>query len=193
VNAVAVAIAALATLIVLLSRRGRRMNEVTPTSSAPSLYELATRSLAGEPAPLATYRGAVSLAVNVASRCGLTPQYEGLQRLHEELSPRGFTVLGFPSNDFLGQEPGTPAEIRDFCTTAYGVTFPLFAKRAVKGEAKDEVYRLLCRDLPEPSWNFTKYLVGRDGRVLARFDPKTSPDDPALRAAIDRALAAPRP
>jgi len=176
-------------VVVLVLRRGNRMQEIPPSAAPrPSLYDLSTRTLEGETVSLGRHRGSVALVVNVASKCGQTPQYAALQRLHEELAPRGFTVLGFPSNDFLGQEPGTAEEIRTFCTTTYGVTFPLFEKRPVKGDAKDEVFRLLCRDLPEPSWNFTKYLVARDGRVLARFDPKTPPDDPALRAAIEEAL-----
>jgi glutathione peroxidase len=158
-----------------------------------SFYDLSARTLAGEPVALATYRGRVALVVNTASKCGLTPQYAGLQALYEELAPRGFVVLGFPSNDFMGQEPGTPAEIRSFCDVNYHVTFPLFEKTKVKGDDRGEIYRWLTRDLEEPTWNFTKYLVGRDGRVVARFGPKTPPDDPDLRARIDSALQAPVP
>jgi glutathione peroxidase len=156
-----------------------------------SLFDLSTTSLEGAPAPLSEYAGRVCLVVNVASRCGLTPQYTALEALHEELAPKGFTVLGFPSNDFGAQEPGSPEQIRTFCATRYGVTFPLFSKRKVKGRGKDEVYRFLTRDLPDPSWNFTKYLVGRDGRVISRFDPKMPPTDAQLRNAIEAALAEP--
>ena len=132
--------------------------------------------------------GRPALLVNVASKCGLTPQYEGLEKLHRELSGAGFAVLGFPSNDFMGQEPGTPEEIRAFCDAKYQVTFPLFEKVAVKGDGKCDLYRFLTAGgLEEPTWNFTKYLVGRDGRVIARFGPRTAPDDPELRAAIDAA------
>lgn len=159
-------------------------------SAAGSFYDLATHTLAGEPAPLGRYRGQVALVVNTASKCGLTPQYAGLQALYAELAPRGFVVLGFPSNDFLGQEPGSPQEIQAFCATAYHVTFPLFAKTRVKGEDRDAVYRWLTQDLEEPTWNFTKYLIGRDGRVIARFGPKTPPDDPDLRSRIEAALNA---
>ena len=158
------------------------------TASAPSLYALETRTLEGETASLADYEGQVALVVNVASRCGFTDQYAAMQALYEELSPRGFTVLGFPSNDFFNQEPGSAAEIREFCTANFSVTFPLFEKRAVSGADKDEVFQLLSRDLEEPTWNFTKYLVDRQGRVVARFSPKTSPDDPELRAAIEELL-----
>lgn len=158
-----------------------------------SFYDLATQTLAGEPADLGLYRGQVALVVNTASKCGLTPQYAGLQALYTELAPRGFVVLGFPSNDFMGQEPGTPEEIQSFCATNYHVTFPLFAKSQVKGAERGEIYRWLTTGLKEPTWNFTKYLVGRDGRVIARFGPKTPPDDPELRARIEAALQAPVP
>jgi len=157
--------------------------------AAASFYDLPAQGLMGEDAPLAAYRGRVALVVNVASKCGLTPQYAGLEKLHRELAPRGFVVLGFPSNDFREQEPGTPQEIRAFCDANCGVTFPLFAKQRVTGAEKSPVYRFLTRELEEPSWNFTKYLVDRQGRVRQRFDPRTAPDDPGLREAIDRALA----
>lgn len=158
-------------------------------ASKASLYDLKTLTLMDEPADLGQYRGQVALVVNTASKCGLTPQYAGLEALYRELAPNGFTVLGFPSNDFLNQEPGTAQEIREFCDLNYQVTFPLFNKVRVKGDDKDAVYRLLCEELEEPSWNFTKYLVGRDGRVIARFGPRTAPDSPRLRDEIMRALA----
>lgn len=161
------------------------------TADRPSIYELTVNSLAGDPVDLETYRGHVTLVVNTASKCGLTPQYEGLEALHRALHERGFSVLGFPSNDFMGQEPGTAAEIASFCRTNYDVTFPLFAKASVKGDDRQEVFRRLTTELDEPTWNFTKYVVGKDGRVSARFGPRTTPDDPRLRAAIDEALAVP--
>ena len=157
---------------------------------APSFYDLQTRTLEGDPVGFEEQRGQVALVVNVASRCGLTKQYAALQALHDEFSPRGFTVLGFPSNDFLNQEPGDAEEIREFCTLNFGVTFPLYEKRVVSGDDKDQVFQFLTRDLEEPTWNFTKYLVDREGRVLARFAPKTTPTDPELRAAIEAALGA---
>lgn len=159
------------------------------TTEAPSFYSLQTRTLEGEEVSLTDYEGKVALVVNVASKCGLTPQYEGLEALHGELADRGFTVLGFPSNDFMNQEPGSPEEIRAFCSSTYGVTFPMFEKSQVKGEAKSPVYERLTRELEEPTWNFTKYLVDRSGRVLHRFPPQTAPDDPELRAKIEAALA----
>ncbi|HOX25361.1 MAG TPA: glutathione peroxidase [Candidatus Krumholzibacteria bacterium] len=159
--------------------------------NAGSLFDLSTRTLAGEPVSLGIYRGKVALVVNTASKCGLTPQYAGLEALYRELAARGFVLLGFPSNDFLGQEPGSADEIAEFCSVNYDVTFPLFAKAVVKGDRKCDVYRLLCAELAEPSWNFTKYLVARDGRVVARFGPKTAPDSEELRAAIEQELAAP--
>ena len=161
-----------------------------PHAQEGRLWDLETTTLEGEPAPLARYEGRVALVVNVASKCGLTPQYAGLEKLYRQKKDEGFVILGFPSNDFMGQEPGTPDEIRTFCTDNYDVTFPLFAKRQVKGDDKDAVYAWLTGSgLEEPTWNFTKYLVGRDGKVIARFGPRTAPDDPELRAAIDRALA----
>ncbi len=164
--------------------------QVPAGDSEGSFWDLETRTLAGEPVALGDWAGKVVLVVNVASKCGLTPQYEGLQAMHEELAGEDFAILAFPSNDFLGQEPGTPEEIRTFCSTNYGVEFPLFEKVVVKGEAKSEVYGFLTAGgLDEPSWNFTKYLVGRDGKVIARYAPKTAPDDPELRAAIAKAVA----
>ena len=154
-----------------------------------TLWNLPTQTLAGEATTFEPWQGQVALVVNVASKCGLTPQYEGLEAMYRELKDQGFVVLGFPSNDFMGQEPGTPEEIRAFCDTKYDVTFPLFEKVVVKGDDKCDVYRFLTAGgLEEPSWNFTKYLVGRDGAVIARFGPRTKPDDPELKAAIASAL-----
>ena len=161
-----------------------------PADEPASLYDLKTRTLAGEPAELAIYRGKVALVVNLASKCGLTPQYEGLEELYRELASRGFVILGFPSNDFMGQEPGTPEEIQQFCSTRYDVTFPLFEKVKVKGEDRCGVYQLLTAGLKEPNWNFTKYLVDAEGKVLYRFGPRTKPDDEDLRARIEELLTA---
>ena len=153
-------------------------------------YSLRAAALDGAPVDLATYRGKVTLVVNVASECGYTPQYAGLQKLHVELKDRGFAVLGFPSNDFGGQEPGTPDQIRDFCTTKYQVGFPLFAKVQTKaGAGQSPVYTLLGEAAGKlPNWNFCKYLVGKDGKVLGFHPSKVAPDDAALRAAIEAAL-----
>ena len=166
------------------------VQEAQSQEPGASFYGQSTRTLAGEPVELSEYRGKVALVVNVASKCGLTPQYEGLERLYDELAPRGFVILGFPSNDFMGQEPGTPAEIREFCSVNYGVSFPLFEKVKVKGEQKCDLYRLLTAELDEPDWNFTKYLVDHRGAVVARFGPRTKPGDAALRARIEELLRA---
>lgn len=140
------------------------------------------------------YGGKVLLVVNTASKCGFTPQYEGLEALQQELSPRGFAVLGFPSNDFKGQEPGSEAQIQEFCTLTYGVKFPMFQKVHVIGPETTPLYQDLTRiSGVAPAWNFHKYLISRDGQVLAQFPSRVKPDDPELRAAIDRALAAPAP
>ncbi len=168
--------------------------QAPPAVQEGTLWDLSSRTLEGAPAPLSAWRGQVALVVNTASKCGLTPQYEGLEKLYLANKDQGFVILGFPSNDFMGQEPGTPAQIREFCTTKFDVTFPLFEKVTVKGEGKGEIYQWLTSGgLEEPSWNFTKYLVGRDGKVIARFGPRTAPDDADLAKAIAKALAAPTP
>ena len=156
-----------------------------------SLYSLSTRTLRGAPFSLSALSGKVTLAVNVASACGYTPQYAGLQALHDELKPRGFSVLGFPCNDFGQQESGSADEIASFCERNYGVTFPIFEKLNVKaGSGQSPIYAELSRQTGKlPEWNFGKYLVGRDGEALAYFEPKVPPDSPVLRAAIETALA----
>ncbi|MFO0874421.1 MAG: glutathione peroxidase [Phycisphaerales bacterium] len=160
-----------------------------------SIFSIDSRTLEGEPAKLEQYRGKVVLIVNVASRCGYTPQYEGLEKLYEQYKDRGLVVLGFPSNDFGGQEPGTSKEIREFCSSKYKVTFPLFEKIVVKpGDQQSIVYRALHAKTGQvPKWNFGKYLVGRDGVAATYFDSKVTPDDKELREAIERALAAAPP
>jgi len=154
-----------------------------------SFYALETTTLQGKPAPLSQYKGKVTLAVNVASACGYTPQYKGLQALHTELSGRGFEVLGFPSNEFGGQEPGTAEEIQTFCERNYGVTFPMFSKlKTQKGAGQSAVYAFLTDGREEPNWNFCKYLVGKDGKVIRFFPSKVAPDAKELRDAIEEAL-----
>jgi glutathione peroxidase len=155
-----------------------------------SIYDLDARDLDGQPADLSRFSGRVTLFVNVASFCGLTPQYAGLEALHERFGPRGFSVVGVPSNDFGGQEPGTPEEIREFCSTRYEVTFPLLAKAHVKaGSNQSPLYGALAEATGKvPTWNFGKYLVGRDGKVLAYFEPTALPEDPRLVAAVEKAL-----
>jgi glutathione peroxidase len=160
-----------------------------------SLHDLSAETIDHQPRPLSAYAGKVVLVVNTASECGFTPQYAGLEQLWREYQGRGLAVLGFPSNEFGGQEPGAEAEIKSFCETRYKVSFPMFAKvvtkTATKGAEQSPVYRFLTAQHGEPKWNFHKYLVGKDGRVVRAFESKVTPDDPALRKAIDDALAAP--
>ncbi len=135
------------------------------------------------------YSGKVLLVVNTASKCGYTPQYDGLEKLHEQYEKQGLVVLGFPSNDFLGQEPGTEAEIREFCHLTYGVKFPMFEKTVVKkGHAHPFYQQLAELSGTYPTWNFHKYLIGRDGGLIAQFSPHTAPSDPALVSAVEAAL-----
>jgi glutathione peroxidase len=153
-----------------------------------SLHELTLNTLEGKPQSLAAYKGKVVLAVNVASECGFTPQYAGLQKLYQAQKDRGLVVLGFPCNQFGGQEPGSAAQIETFCQKNYGVTFPLFEKLEVKGAGQAPLYQFLTAKHGEPAWNFHKYLVGKDGQVIAAFPSKVAPDSPELLAAIEAAL-----
>jgi glutathione peroxidase len=159
----------------------------TPTSS---LYDLDVHRLDGSPAPLSQYRGKVALLVNVASECGYTPQYTGLEALYEELAPKGFVILGFPSNDFGEQEPGSPAEVAAFAASHYHVTFPLFEKVTTKGDAISPVYALAAKSAGAPQWNFHKYVIDKHGAVAAAFPSKVKPESQELRTAIMSALAA---
>lgn len=154
------------------------------------------RRLAGEQSEhlCEAYRGQVLLVVNTASKCGFTPQYEGLEALHAELHPKGFAVLGFPSNDFMGQEPGSEEEIAEFCTLTYGVKFPMFEKVTVTGDEATPLYRQLTQATGQaPGWNFHKYLIDRSGKVVASFGSRTKPDDAAMREQIESLLAQPAP
>ena len=154
-----------------------------------SFYDLKTNTLAGKPADLSQYRGTVSLVVNVASYCGYTPQYAGLEKLHRDLKGRGFNVLGFPSNDFGDQEPGSAQEIADFCRRTYDVTFPMFEKGVTKkGRDQSPVYTFLGESGNLPQWNFSKYVIDKQGKVVAFFPSDVTPEDPRLRAAITKAL-----
>jgi glutathione peroxidase len=167
-----------------------------PVENLPMKYDISLRTLDGKPKSLSDYRGQTVLIVNVASKCGLTPQYTGLQTLHDRFSPRGFAVLGFPCNQFGGQEPGTPEQISEFCTTNYAVTFPLFEKIAVNGPDRHPLYVELTKvedqagKAGDVQWNFEKFLVSPTGEVQ-RFRPKTEPSDPSLVSAIEAALPSP--
>ncbi|WP_394618523.1 glutathione peroxidase [Lentzea sp. JNUCC 0626] len=158
------------------------------------IYDIPVHTLAGEPGDLGALKGKVALVVNVASRCGLTPQYAGLERLQAKYGAEGFSVVGFPCNQFMGQEPGTSEEIATFCSTTYGVSFPLFEKIEVNGPDQHPVYQELTKHADadgtagDVQWNFEKFLVSRDGQVLARFRPRTEPEDASITAAIEAAL-----
>jgi glutathione peroxidase len=160
----------------------------------PTLYDFEQPTIDGQPCALSQYQGRVVLLVNVASRCGLTPQYAGLQELHASYAARGLSVLGFPCNQFGAQEPGSEAEIKEFCSTRYDVTFPMFAKLEVNGAERHPLYAWLTAEPTQPegpgdvTWNFAKFLVGRDGRVLARFSPKAAPTSETVVQAIEAAL-----
>ena len=167
---------------------------VTAQAACSELLDVEYRRLAGKQTErlCEAYRGQVLLIVNTASKCGFTPQYEGLEALHAQLSEQGFAVLGFPSNDFMGQEPGSEEQIAEFCTLTYGVEFPMFEKVTVKGDDATPLYRALAKTTgEEPGWNFHKYLVDRNGQVVASFGSRTKPDDPKLRAQIEELLAKP--
>ncbi len=174
-----------------------------------SIHDISVKRADGSSASLGDYAGKVLLIVNVASKCGLTPQYDGLEALYRDYRDRGLVVLGFPSNDFAGQEPGTDAEIEDFCRLTYGVDFPVFSKIPVKGSDADPLYRALVEARPktlfkpdskmaarraagatEVAWNFEKFLVGRDGAVVGRFGPDIPPQDKIIIDAIEAQLAA---
>jgi glutathione peroxidase len=161
---------------------------------ASSIYDFTLDSINGQAAPLSAYQGKVLLLVNVASKCGFTPQYEQLQAIYERYKDKGLVVIGFPANNFMAQEPGTNEEIKDFCSRKYNVTFPMYSKISVKGDDKAPLYQFLTDKSANPStggeikWNFTKFLVGRDGKIAARFEPAVKPDAPQVVAAIEKAL-----
>ena len=158
------------------------------------IYDIPVQRITGEPTSLGEYRGKVLLAVNVASKCGLTPQYEGLEALFRAKAPAGLEVLGFPANNFLGQEPGNEAEIADFCTTTFDVTFPMFGKIDVNGPNRHPLYAFLTGEPTTPDgpgdirWNFAKFLVDRDGKVVARWAPTTAPASEDVVGALEKAL-----
>jgi glutathione peroxidase len=158
-----------------------------------SLYEIALKDIDGKETSLKPYKGQVLLIVNVASQCGLTPQYTALEAVFRKHQRKGFKVLGFPCNDFGSQEPGTNQDIKQFCSSKYDVSFPLFDKLHVKGPEQHPLYVMLTgKDSPFPGeirWNFGKFLIGRDGKIVGRFDPKIAPDSPEVIAAIEAALA----
>jgi glutathione peroxidase len=162
-------------------------------ASAASLYDFTLPSLEGKPMPIADFKGKVILMVNVASRCGYTPQYKALESVYEKYKDQGFVILGFPANNFGAQEPGTNEEIKTFCSRTYNVSFPMFSKVSVKGDDETPVYNYLTKS-PKPEiageikWNFTKFLVDRNGNVVHRFEPAVTPDAPEVITAIEKLL-----
>lgn len=162
-------------------------------SAAPSIYTFTLNSIEGKPAPLADYKGKVILVVNVASQCGYTPQYSALESTYEKYKSQGFVILGFPANNFGAQEPGTNEEIKTFCSRKYSVTFPIYSKISVKGSDQAPLYAYLTKDTGDGirgdiKWNFTKFLVDRDGKVVQRFEPAITPDSKEMISAIEKQL-----
>lgn len=167
---------------------------MTAIASAQSIYDIKLKDIDGQDTTLAAHRGKALLIVNVASKCGYTKQYTGLEALHQKYKDRGLVVLGFPCNQFGGQEPGTNEEIKEFCSSKYNVTFPLYDKIEVNGKNRHPLYALLAGESsPFPGdikWNFNKFLVGKDGKILKRFDSKIAPESDEMKQAIEAALAA---
>lgn len=162
-----------------------------------SIYDFALTDIDGNDVPLAQYRGQVVMIVNVASKCGFTKQYKGLQELYDKYKDRGFVILGFPANNFMGQEPGSEEDIKAFCTTTFGVSFPMFSKISVKGDDQHPLYRYLTEKETNPefagkiTWNFNKFLIGRDGKIVDRFGSMDSPESGKVVEAIEAALTTP--
>lgn len=164
------------------------------TASAKNIYDFTLNSIDGQPAPLSAYKGKVVLLVNVASKCGFTPQYTALESLYEKYKDRGLVIVGVPANNFGAQEPGTNQEIKAFCTRTYHVSFPMMSKVSVKGDDKTPLYQFLTDPSSDPQhsgeiqWNFTKFLFDRNGNIAARFEPNVKPDSPEVTAAVEKAL-----
>jgi glutathione peroxidase len=168
--------------------------QVVSAQAAGSIYDIPVKDIDGKPTSLKTYEGKVLLIVNVASKCGYTPQYTGLEALYEKYKDKGLLVLGFPCNQFGGQEPGTNEQIKQFCSSKYEVTFPLFDKIEVNGPNRNQLYTMLAGEgSPFPGnikWNFNKFLIGHDGKILKRFDSKVKPESEEMTQAVEAALAA---
>ena len=163
-----------------------------PNFIAKSIYDFKLKDIDGKEVKLDKYKGKVLVVVNVASKCGLTPQYAGLEKLYNEYKSKGVVVLGFPANNFGGQEPGTEAEIKTFCTATYNVTFPMFSKISVKGDDTHPLYQWLLASSDRPKedieWNFAKFVIGKDGKEVKRLTPRDVPESPAVKEAIEAAL-----
>ena len=156
--------------------------------AASNAFEFTLNSIDGKPAPLSQYKGKVVMIVNVASKCGYTPQYAGLEALYEKYKDKGFVILGFPANNFGQQEPGTNEEIATFCSRTYNVSFPMYSKISVKGDDKHPLYQYLTQTGGEIKWNFTKFLLDKDGKVVKRFEPAVTPESAEVASAIQKAF-----
>lgn len=183
-------------LALLAGCQNAAQKPMTPNAIAPNIYGFATKDIEGKPVKLDKYKGQVVLVVNVASQCGLTPQYKGLQAIYAKYKDQGLVIVGFPANDFGNQEPGSEGEIKTFCETTFGVTFPMMEKTVVKGEGKSPLFAWLIEKSAEKTgkrdeieWNFGKFLVHRDGSTVERFSPRETPESPEVVAAIEKALA----
>ncbi len=167
----------------------------TPVGETSSIYDFEMKDIDGKPVSLSQYKGKVLMIVNVASKCGFANQYEGLEKVYEKYKDQGFLVLGFPANNFRNQEPGTDAEIKEFCSVNFGVTFPMFSKISVLGEDQHPLYKFLTQEATNPKfagdiqWNFTKFLIGRDGTIITRFQTPEKPESEKVTTAIEAALA----
>lgn len=188
----ALALICAAGLFVALSSRAS--DKSTSGEKMDSIHSFKLKDIDGKDTSLSQYKGKVVMLVNVASKCGLTPQYEGLQRVYDKYKDRGFVILGFPANNFGAQEPGTNEEIKSFCSLKYNVTFPIFSKISVKGDDIHPLYKFLTDKETNPEyagdikWNFNKFLVDKNGKVIARFEPKVTPESEQVVAAIEKAL-----
>jgi glutathione peroxidase len=187
--------------VMLIGAAGFAISRSSRASSTPdsgemmsSIYDFTLKDIEHKEVNLGQYRGKVVLMVNVASRCGFTPQYEGLQKVYLKYKDRGFVILGFPANNFMSQEPGTDEEIKTFCSTKYNVTFPIFSKISVKGDDIHPLYKFLTSKETNPEfggdikWNFSKFLLDKNGKVIARFEPKVTPESDPMIQAIEKAL-----
>jgi glutathione peroxidase len=190
------AAAAFAFATVALAADSKEKDAVKAPTAAASPLDFTVKDIDGKEQKLADFKGKVVMIVNVASRCGNTPQYEGLEAMYQKYKDKGLVIIGFPANNFGGQEPGTEAQIKEFCTSKYNVTFPMMAKVSVKGDDRAPLYAFLTEEKTNPKfagdvqWNFGKFLVGRDGSVVDRFDPGMKPSDPKLVESVEKALAA---
>jgi glutathione peroxidase len=183
----------LALLLPLILQNSAMDTDLQPGGADPkSIYEFTLPDIDGKPTALKKYKGHVLLVVNVASKCGLTPQYAGLESLYKEYKKKGVVVLGFPANNYGSQEPGTEAEIKQFCTGKYDVTFPMFSKVSTKGDDQSALYKWLVANSDRPNedveWNFGKFIIGKDGKVFKRLKPTETPDSEAVKTAIEAAL-----